>query len=152
MASTVRQRGETFAGYTDLTTMCCPTCGVLYALPRRLIDEAHSRGNRELVWYCPNGHELGYNDPPGESEADRLRRELERARNRAASKSAALDQTKAELRGQKARASRFKNDRDRERTRAANGVCPCCNRTFKQLARHMKSQHPEFPVPEPSDG
>jgi chemotaxis response regulator CheB len=28
--------------------------------------------------------------------------------------------------------------------RVANGVCPCCNRTFKQLARHMKAKHPEF--------
>ncbi len=30
------------------------------------------------------------------------------------------------------------------RKRAAAGVCPCCNRTFKQLAAHMKSQHPEY--------
>jgi hypothetical protein len=21
--------------------------------------------------------------------------------------------------------------------------CPCCNRTFQQLARHMKAKHPE---------
>lgn len=24
------------------------------------------------------------------------------------------------------------------------GVCPCCNRTFKNLARHMAGQHPGF--------
>lgn len=24
----------------------------------------------------------------------------------------------------------------------AAGVCPCCNRTFQQLARHMASKHP----------
>ncbi len=28
--------------------------------------------------------------------------------------------------------------------RAANGVCPCCNRTFSDLARHMKAKHPDF--------
>lgn len=31
--------------------------------------------------------------------------------------------------------------------RAANGVCPCCNRTFKQLAAHMSSQHPKYAEP-----
>lgn len=28
--------------------------------------------------------------------------------------------------------------------RVSNGVCPCCNRTFKQLARHMENKHPEY--------
>lgn len=27
--------------------------------------------------------------------------------------------------------------------RAHAGVCPCCNRTFKQLAAHMKTKHPD---------
>jgi hypothetical protein len=31
--------------------------------------------------------------------------------------------------------------------RTAAGVCPCCNRTFQQLARHMKTRHPEQPIP-----
>jgi hypothetical protein len=26
----------------------------------------------------------------------------------------------------------------------AAGVCPCCKRTVKQLAAHMKEKHPEF--------
>lgn len=25
------------------------------------------------------------------------------------------------------------------------GVCPCCNRTFSQLSRHMQSKHPDVP-------
>ena len=28
--------------------------------------------------------------------------------------------------------------------RIKNGICPCCNRTFKQLAAHMKNKHPEY--------
>lgn len=32
--------------------------------------------------------------------------------------------------------------------RAAVGVCPCCTRTVHQLARHMKTKHPEFVVQE----
>lgn len=30
------------------------------------------------------------------------------------------------------------------RKRIANGVCPCCHRTFQNLARHMAGQHPAY--------
>lgn len=32
----------------------------------------------------------------------------------------------------------------RTKKRGGHGVCPCCNRTFQQLARHMKSKHPDY--------
>jgi hypothetical protein len=36
------------------------------------------------------------------------------------------------------------------RKRIQSGVCPCCNRTFENLGRHMKSKHPAFDYePEP---
>lgn len=28
--------------------------------------------------------------------------------------------------------------------RAQGGACPCCNRTFADMARHMKTKHPDF--------
>jgi 4-hydroxy-3-methylbut-2-en-1-yl diphosphate synthase IspG/GcpE len=28
--------------------------------------------------------------------------------------------------------------------RAKAGVCPCCNRTFSNMAEHMKKQHADF--------
>lgn len=28
--------------------------------------------------------------------------------------------------------------------RVGAGVCPCCKRTFQQLARHMKCKHPKY--------
>ena len=28
--------------------------------------------------------------------------------------------------------------------RASAGVCPCCNRSFQNLRRHMGNKHPEF--------
>lgn len=33
---------------------------------------------------------------------------------------------------------------ERARDALAKIFCPCCNRTFKQLAAHMASQHPTF--------
>lgn len=44
----------------------------------------------------------------------------------------------------------------RIKNRVKHGVCPCCQRTFRQLAAHMKSKHPDFvsttESKEPSDG
>lgn len=47
------------------------------------------------------------------------------------------DYTENRRRAEKAAKTRLKN-------RAKAGVCPCCNRTFKQLAAHMKTQHPNW--------
>lgn len=143
MATVLRRvrDGATYAGETDLAVMTCPICGITYAIPKRLRDTAYDRGKREITWYCPNGHDLGYNGP---SEQERAEQKAKREGDRAARLQARLDQTESALRAQKGRATRFKNDRDRERKRVAAGVCPCCNRTFQDLARHMAGQHPDF--------
>jgi hypothetical protein len=38
--------------------------------------------------------------------------------------------------------------------RAVAGVCPCCNRHFRELERHMASKHPKYasePMVPPED-
>jgi hypothetical protein len=30
------------------------------------------------------------------------------------------------------------------KNRVGHGVCPCCTRSFQNLARHMASEHPTF--------
>lgn len=32
----------------------------------------------------------------------------------------------------------------RHKKRAAPGLCPCCNRSFVGLSRHMKTKHPQY--------
>jgi hypothetical protein len=32
----------------------------------------------------------------------------------------------------------------RKLSRVSAGVCPCCNRTFQNVARHMKTKHPDI--------
>ena len=114
----------------------CPTCGVLHGVPSRLNRRALEECEQGGI-YCPNGHQWHY---VGETDGDRLKHERERS----ASLRARLDQTEASLKAQKAAATRARNQRDRERRRVAGGVCPCCNRTFKNLARHMAGQHPDY--------
>lgn len=32
----------------------------------------------------------------------------------------------------------------RVKNRVSKGVCPCCNRYFEQLHKHMETQHPDY--------
>lgn len=131
------QRGETFAGYSDLEVRVCGECGVLFAMPEVMVAARRRDGED---FYCPNGHCRVFR----ETDADRLQRELAASRDRAARLSAEREQLRASLSAQRGQTTKARNERDRMRARAAVGVCPCCGRTFKQLARHMKAKHPEF--------
>ncbi len=130
-----QSRGKTFAGYSDLEVEVC-TCGVLFAAPKHLLDNARESGKN---FYCPNGHSLVYS-----SENERLKKQLQQARDRAGRLASDLDQTQARLIAQKSATTRIKRERDSLKERTAAGVCPCCNRTFQQLARHIKTKHPDY--------
>jgi hypothetical protein len=130
------ERGSAFAGYTQMEVTVC-TCGVLFAMPERMLRQRREDGKS---FFCPHGHSLSFH----ETELDRLRNQARWARDAEARAKAARDQAQADARAQKAAKTRFKNERDRIARRSAAGVCPCCNRTFKQLRRHMASQHPDF--------
>lgn len=134
----------TTINYTGtLVTVSC-WCGIRHAVPQPLRDvqlRQHDEGETVQVVYCPLGHK---HVPSGESRSARLARELDYSRDYAARLAARAEQAKAEARGQKAAKTRARNERDRARTRAAVGVCPCCNRTFKQLAAHMARKHPDY--------
>ena len=66
------------------------------------------------------------------------------SRDRAGRLASERDQLAASLRGTKANAARTRKELHSVKARVAHGVCPCCNRTFKQLARHMKTKHPDY--------
>lgn len=135
-----RQRGETFAGYTQLSVDTCVTCGIVFAFPEEMEKQARKRGNFEIMIYCPNGHSQGW----GKSDAEKQSERADREANRAAKLAAERDQAQASARAQKAAATRARRERDKDRRRVANGVCPQCGRTFKQLARHMQTKHPDY--------
>jgi hypothetical protein len=135
------QRGETFAGYNQLEVMVCHKCGVLHALPEKLLDRA--RKDPSLDWYCPNGHCAHFPGDSPEQRAERERERAERALRQADRLRSERDEIARREQAQRAAKTRIKNERDRERTRVGNGVCPCCNRSVQNLRRHMKSQHPE---------
>lgn len=111
------------------TTSCC-VCGVVFAMPVDLLRRHREQGSS---FYCPNGHSLSY----AKSEVQRLRDQLDRASARTKHLE---DQREASERSNSA----LRGVITKQRQRAAAGVCPCCHRTFQQLARHMGNKHPDY--------
>lgn len=114
---------------TELTTVSC-WCGTPMALPKNLVSNAKENGSS---LYCPaTGHKFSW-----DSENEKLRKLLDRERSR-------LTATQDQLRASERQTTALKGQLTKARKRAAAGVCPCCNRSFVQLSRHMKSKHPGF--------
>lgn len=125
---------STFTSTTTFTVIHCSSCNVAFGLQDSFIR--NRRGDRK-TFYCPNGHSQWY---PGETDADKAQRlagQLDMERSRRAGTEKQLDYAR---RSQKATSTRLK----KVKQRVAHGVCPCCNRTFQQLARHMASEHPHY--------
>ena len=121
-----------------ITETCCK-CHIQFQVSRE-----HSRQLRisgEDFW-CPNGHMQHYKT--GETEADKLRRELARAKQREAQLDDAVRLARAQKEAAQRAAAAHKGHVTRIKRRVSAGVCPCCNRTFENLARHMKAKHPDY--------
>ncbi len=128
---------------TDLRTVECGSCGGVYAVSKRYYQQCYEQG---LSWNCPYC-QRGCGWAGGQGENKRLKRELENANRGRASLQGQLARTE-DLRDHHRRsASAYKGQLTKAKKRAANGVCPCCSRTFSDLARHMKSKHPDFGAP-----
>ena len=122
----------------------CASCGFHFFVPQAM-REAWKKN--ATTFYCPIGHSNWY----GESKADKWRREASAAKQREETIrkqcADALEAKAAALRkAQEAESMRATLDAQikRSRKRAAAGVCPCCHRTVKQMAAHMKTKHPDY--------
>ncbi|WP_341896421.1 hypothetical protein [Sphingobium sp. YR657] len=124
---------------TTLVHITCYRCSVPFGLERTSYEHL-KRSSQEF--HCPYGHKQHF--VAGKSEAEKLREQLDEERRRRQR----VEQDRAyhiEARESAERSARaFKGQVTRLRNRAKAGVCPCCNRHFSQLERHMASQHPDF--------
>lgn len=112
----------------------CANCGVEVWMPATIL---RLRLQDKRSFYCYNGHALSWSGPnEDERKIQRLNEQVARQARRivfAENAQAAEERSHIATRGHLTRAKR----------RTAAGVCPCCNRSFKQLRLHMRSQHPE---------
>jgi hypothetical protein len=117
---------------TLVVTKCC-VCGTAFAIESTLQNNLKRHGD---TFYCPNGHSQIYTVSL-EEKYKKLDREFKAMREqknwfkeRAETASRSLSATKGVL-------TRTKN-------RIARGVCPCCNRQFTDLQRHIETKHPKY--------
>lgn len=117
-------------------TSCC-VCNSPVALTKAHYNRAKAAGT---AFYCPNGHELSYRET-----------ELDRAKQKIAQQELQIERERRNAQFHKNEADRARRSTSairghltRQKKRIANGVCPCCKRTFHALARHMKTKHPDF--------
>ncbi len=116
--------------------MECASCGVNYAFPQVLYDTAYREGG---FWSCPNGHRRGWDKAHGDREETKVRQERDLLKQQEARLRDELGNALAQVQAEKRSAARLAK-------RAAAGICPCCTRTFTNMARHMKTKHPDFNV------
>lgn len=119
VTNSVRMRGET-----------CWSCGIQFAMPEVWARTKEVDGSG---FKCPAGCPLRY----GKSQMQELEEKL--SAQRRLTEWAERRTVKERLRH---RAT--KGHLTRQKKRTAAGVCPCCNRSFKALQRHMKSKHPDY--------
>lgn len=122
-------------GNTDLTRLHCRTCGVEFGILKVLYESLQENGG---FYHCSNGHGWGWKDDAS------ARAQKERDQQRLAQKVAQLND---EVAAKERELSAAKGRMTKLRKRVGNGVCPCCTRSFTNLARHMKTKHPEVSKP-----
>lgn len=121
-------------------TLACPNCGTWFGVDEVLLDRFRSNGRD---FHCPNGHTMSYHD----NDRARLRKartELEKANARIEREHRRLVEETERREAAERSASALRGVVTKTKRRVGNGVCPCCGRTFQQLARHMHAKHPEY--------
>lgn len=127
-----------------LITKNCPVCFIEYGIPQAMHDAKWTEGGH---WYCPNGHQLVFTETKLDkitAERNRLAKETEAAKTAAERERQWRVEAYEEARAAQRRLAAQKGVTTRMKNRVANGVCPCCNRTFNNLQRHMATKHAGF--------
>lgn len=133
---------------TELEVVECANCHMVFGVPAMTLTRRRKDGKG---FYCPNGHSNVYS----KSETDKLKDELEETKRRLAREQSLRDQDQArahtarrEADHQARRAAAARGQVTKIKNRVGAGVCPCCNRQFQNLARHMAGQHPDWAATE----
>ena len=115
----------------------CPECGVRFGVTEHYDKKRRSDGRS---FYCPNGHSMSF----AETEADRLRKKLAAAEGNLKHARERGDRYLEQAEREKRRHAATKGQLTKTKKRVAGGACPCCNRSFVDLARHMATKHPSY--------
>lgn len=130
------ERGKVISdARTSLVAETCPNCHCWFAMPKSLYE--HMRANSMVFAYCPNGHSWHYTHS--------LREELKEAREALTKAESRAEHWHGQYTGAERSKTALKGVITRTRNRIGKGICPCCNRYFKNVDAHMKTKHPNYP-------
>ena len=115
--------------YTETLTVCHCWCGIALAIPQNLYRVAHE-SPKDI--YCPLGHVFVW----GDTFEEKLKKEKQRH-----------EATRHLLAAEERSHSATRGQITKLKKRVHAGVCPCCNRSFQNVARHMKTKHPDYVAP-----
>lgn len=125
-------------GNIPTENMVCITCGVLSVVCKELMNIRRRDGQ---TFYCFNGHPMSYSES---CEHNKIRRERDLLKQQAARAEDDIRLLQNRLSEEQGKAKKALAEDRKAQRRASAGVCPCCNRTFSQMQRHLKSKHPDF--------
>lgn len=118
---------------TSFTIIYCCNCGAAFAVPDNVHLAWHEKG---ASFFCPNGHAQSYTES--------MKKKLDRALKDRDRFQGYYNQETDSHRHTKKRLAATQGVVTRTKKRVSKGVCPCCNRHFKDLHRHMESKHPDY--------
>jgi hypothetical protein len=136
---------KTITLQTTLELHICPSCGVEWATSERFLD---ARREDHRSFYCPNGHGLSF---PQQNDLDKALSEIEKYKKLYQQEQRYAAGVLGERNAAQRSLSATKGVLTRTKTRIANGVCPCCNRSFANLHTHMQAKHPDYTTEETTE-
>lgn len=129
---------ETTTYVGTLNVLDCADCNMSFGITPRFEKD---RRDDHKTFYCPLGHHNYY---PYKSDKQKLREQRDTARRGKAAAEGRACRAREDAEHEKRRSAAARGQVTKIKNRISKGVCPCCNRTFVNVSRHMKSQHPEF--------
>src|SRR5215510_9830604 len=119
----------------------CYHCKSTMWMPHELYVAAYA-AKEKITFYCAYGHPQVF--CTGESRLDAMRRERDQAIQRVAQREDHIRQLNNDLAHVTKQREELRRETRKVRARISHGVCPCCNRQFVNMAKHMKSKHPNY--------
>ena len=117
----------TYVGKIEIVD--CADCGKPFGLTADFIQRRRDDGK---TFYCPSGCWNYYSD----SNIDRLKRRVKTLEREE-------EELRERVRMQKKETAAAKGQATKAKNRAKRGVCLYCNRTVKQMAKHVADKHTE---------
>lgn len=124
-------------GTLILVELTCCDCFTHFAMDNDLYRRRLEQGG---TFYCPNGHGQHFT----ETEVKKLQEQNRNLKKQLDWAESSARRARQEVERTKRQKAAIKGQLTKTRKRIANGVCPCCNRTFRNVARHIETKHPDF--------